>query len=104
MTGQAQSPHDPHDPNDELLAQAEAARAAGALVAGLAAATQAWSLLPESDTAGRRRAGLLRTHFLYRSGRLGDLVEVGLEVLPLLRAEGPATELIDLLRMVALCA
>ena len=89
---------------DDLLAQAEAARAAGDLAAGLAAATQAWSATPESDASRRRRAGLLRTHFLYRSGRLRDLVEAGLEVLPLLRAEGPATELIDLLRTVALCA
>ena len=46
----------------------------------------------------QRRAGLLRTHFLYRSGRVGELVEAGLKVLPLLRADGPATELIDLLR------
>ena len=91
-------------PIDELLAQAEAARATGDLAAGLAAAACAWSALPESDTALRRRVGLQRTHFLYRSGRLGELVDVGLEVLPLLRAEGPATELIDLLRTVALCA
>ena len=102
MTGPA------HDPIDDLLAQAEAARAAGDLAAGLAAADQAWSALTlalaESDPPRRRRAGLLRTYFLYRSGRLGNLVETGLEVLPLLRAEGPATELIDLLRTVALCA
>lgn len=92
------------DPIDGLLAQAEAACAAGELAAGLEAATQAWSVLPPTDTARRRRAGLLRTHFLYRCGRMGELVQVGLEVAPLLRAEGPATELIDLLRMVALCA
>jgi diguanylate cyclase (GGDEF)-like protein len=96
--------HPVHDPIEHLLAQAESARAAGGLAAGLDAATQAWSALPEADMARRRRAGLLRTHFLYRSGRLHDLVAVGLEVLPLLRAEGPATELIDVLRLVALCA
>jgi diguanylate cyclase (GGDEF)-like protein len=98
MTSQA------HNPIDDLLAQAESARAAGDLAAGLAAANQAWTALPQSDLSRRRRAGLLHTHFLYRSGRLGDLVEVGLQVLPLLRAEGPATDLIDLLRTVALCA
>jgi diguanylate cyclase (GGDEF)-like protein len=93
-----------HHSIDELLTRAEAARAAGDLASGLDAAHQAWMALPKDQISLRRRAGLLRTHFLYRSGRLGDLVEVGLEVLPLLRAEGPATELIDLLRMVALCA
>jgi len=89
---------------NDLLEQAEVARAAGDLATGLAAASHAWSALPETDLPRRRRAGLLRTHFLYRSGRLGDLVEAGLEVLPLLRAEGPATEVIDLLRIVAICA
>ena len=98
MTGSAQ------DTIDDLLEQAEVARAAGDLATGLAAASHAWSALPETDLPRRRRAGLLRTHFLYRSGRLGDLVEAGLEVLPLLRAEGPATEVIDLLRIVAICA
>ena len=93
-----------HDPINDLLTQAEAARAAGTLPAGLEAATQAWSALPSTDVTRRRRAGLLRTHFLYRCGRLGELVQAGLEVAPLLRAEGPATELIDHLRMVALCA
>lgn len=92
------------DPIDDLLAQAETARATGDLAAGLATAGRAWSALGTADSPRRRRAGLLRTHFLYRSGRLGELVEAGLDVLPLLRAEGPATELIDLLRMVALCA
>jgi len=98
MTGSAQNTI------DDLLEQAEVARAAGDLATGLAAASHAWSALPETDLPRRRRAGLLRTHFLYRSGRLGDLVEAGLEVLPLLRAEGPATEVIDLLRIVAICA
>ena len=93
-----------HDTIDNLLAQAESARATGELAAGLAAAAGAWAATTDTDMPRRRRAGLLRTHFLYRSGRLRDLVEAGLEVLPLLRAEGPATELIDQLRMVALCA
>ena len=93
-----------HDLVDDLLLQAETARAAGDLAEGLATATRAWSALPEDDVSRRRRAGLLRTHFLYRSGRLGDLVDTGLKGLPLLRAEGPATDLIDLLRTVALCA
>ena len=98
MTGSAQNTI------NDLLEQAEVARAAGDLAIGLAAASHAWAALPETDLPRRRRAGLLRTHFLYRSGRLGDLVEAGLEVLPLLRAEGPATEVIDLLRIVAICA
>lgn len=96
--------HPVPDPNDDLLTRAEAARATGDLAVGLATASRAWRSLPEADLPRRRHAGLLRTHFLYRSGRLGELVECGLEVLPLLRADGPATELIDLLRMVALCA
>jgi diguanylate cyclase (GGDEF)-like protein len=93
-----------HPPIDDLLTRAEAARAAGDLATGLDAADRAWMALAPGQTTLRRRAGLLRTHFLYRSGRLRELVEAGLEVLPLLRAEGPATELIDQLRTVALCA
>ena len=99
------APHaTPQDPIDALLARADLALAAGDLAAGLAAASQAWVDLPATDAARRRRAGLLHTHFLYRSGRLVELVQAGLETLPLLRADGPATELIDLLRTVALSA
>jgi tetratricopeptide (TPR) repeat protein len=96
---------------DALLATAEAARAASTLPEGLAAAKQAWGQTPPADRVRRQRAGLLLTHFLYRTGALKALLEVGLELLPLLRGgpDAPATvpnaaALVDLLRMVSLSA
>ena len=86
-----------------LLARAEAAQNDVDLAAGLALARRAWALAADAEAPLRRRAGLLLSHFLYRSGAVGPVVEQALEILPLLRASGPTTELIDLLRKVALC-
>ncbi|MDP1898857.1 MAG: GGDEF domain-containing protein [Rubrivivax sp.] len=87
---------------ETLLTRAEQARAQGAVGEGLAAAEQAWAATGPETPALRLRAGLLLAHFRYRSGALSAVMDVGLEVAPLLRASGPRTELIDLLRMVAL--
>lgn len=90
---------------DDALAQAEAARAAGALTAGLAAAERAWTLAADADAGRRLRAGQLLLHFRYRSGALWGLVDAGLVVLPLMREAGvPAADLVDTLRMVVLGA
>jgi diguanylate cyclase (GGDEF)-like protein len=88
------------------LARAEAARDAGQLAAGLAAAEQAWRLAADAPAPLRLRAGRLLLHFRYRSGALWALVDAGLEVLPLMRDDPtlPAAELIDTLRMVTLSA
>ncbi len=93
-----------------LLAEAEAARNAGPaaehLARGLAAAQAAWDTLQLLSEPGpeQRRAGLLLMHFLYRSGRLSACVDLGQELLPLVRANGPREDLIDTLRTVAMCA
>ena len=88
-----------------LLAQAEAARDAGTLIAGLAAAERAWGLADEAAPDLRLRVGRLLLHFRYRSGALWALVDDGLRVLPLMRdSRVPVGELIDTLRMVVLGA
>jgi diguanylate cyclase (GGDEF)-like protein len=93
-----------------LLDRAQAARDGAAqgeqLAQALAAAQAAWhaSAAPGTDVAQRLRAGLLRAHFLHRSGAIGAGVDAGLEVLPLLRERGTSVELVELLRQVALCA
>jgi diguanylate cyclase (GGDEF)-like protein len=87
------------------FAAAEAAQAAGDLAQGLTAAEQAWALTAGGSDAERLRAGQLLMHFRYRSGLLAALIDVGLDVLALMRrAELPATVLIDTLRMVVLGA
>jgi len=94
----------------KLLAEAEAALDAGSaaeqLKRGLAAAQVAWDRLQLLSEPGpeHRRAGLLLLNFLYRSGAMSATVDLGLELLPLLRASGPREEVIDTLRMVGLCA
>jgi hypothetical protein len=86
-----------------LLAQAEAARDAGTLIAGLAAAERAWGLADEAAPDLRLRVGRLLLHFRYRSGALWALVDDGLRVLPLMRdSRVPVGELIDTPRMVVL--
>jgi diguanylate cyclase (GGDEF)-like protein len=93
-----------------LLTEAEAARDGGPssenLARGLAAAETAWETLELLAETGpeRRRAGLLLLHFRYRTGALSSTVDLGLALLPALRASGPREELIDTLRTVALCA
>jgi len=96
----------PRSPFDDALAQAAAARDAGALTEGLAAAERAWQLSADAPAPLRLRAGLLLLHFRYRSGALWALVDAGREVLPLMRGDPtlPAGELIDTLRMVILSA
>jgi diguanylate cyclase (GGDEF)-like protein len=92
------------DPLDTFIARAEQARAEGALGAGLAWAEQAWADLPADDPARRRRLGLLLLDLRYRTGALAPVVEVALELLPLLRAAGAGGELFDTLRTTALAA
>jgi diguanylate cyclase (GGDEF)-like protein len=81
----------------DWLARAEAAQAGGDIRGGLAAAQAAW------DSGGGWRAGVLRAHFLYRSGALAAAVDAGLAALPL-GLDAAAAERFDLLRMVALAA
>lgn len=83
------------DPTATLSAPGPAADLSGA--PGAAA-----GLSPAQDR--RRRAGLLRAHFLYRSGQLSASVDAGLDVLPLVRACGDRAERVDLLRQIAVCA
>jgi diguanylate cyclase (GGDEF)-like protein len=89
-------------PIDDLLDEAQAALAGPNPSPGLPAARRAWADCPTDDGPRRRRAGLLLSHLLYRTGALGEMVDVVLQILPLLRASGPTTELIDTLRMAAL--
>ncbi len=88
----------------DLVTRAEQARADGDVLAGLTAAEDAWALLAPDDASRRRQVGLLLAHFRYRSGALAPAVDVALAILPLLRASGPTSELIDLLRLTALGA
>lgn len=83
----------------ELLARAEAAGGAGAVGQGLALAEEAWQQVPPQDTPRRQRTGLLLAQLAYRAGALGRMLEVTLQILPLLRAGGATPDLIDLLRM-----
>jgi len=92
------------DAIEALIDRAEAARTSGDLASGLEAAEQAWEQVAGGDEVRRRRAGLLLTHFRYRAGLLSPMIDVALEVLPLLREAGSTPELFELLRQVALCA
>ena len=89
---------------DTLISQAEAARDSGRLAEGLALAEPAWQALGADDAPARRRLGLVLMHLRYRSGAVSKAVDLADELLPLLRASGPTTELIDTLRMVSLCS
>jgi tetratricopeptide (TPR) repeat protein len=89
---------------DSIITQAEAARDSGRLAEGLAMAEPAWQALGTDDAPARRRLGLVLLHLLYRSGALTKAVDLADHLLPLLRASGPTTELIDTLRMVSLCS
>jgi diguanylate cyclase (GGDEF)-like protein len=89
---------------DTLLLQAQDHLSRADLPAGVAAAEAAWPLVPADDAPRRLRAGLLLLQLRYRTGSLAAMLDLSHQVLPLLRASGPATQLIDTLRMVALCA
>lgn len=93
----------PAAPLEDLLAQGEAARAEGRLAQALSAADAAWDRAGE-DTSVRVRAGLLRVHCHYRLGALAQVVDFGLELLPLATSRLPPPERFDLLRMVSLAA
>jgi diguanylate cyclase (GGDEF)-like protein len=89
---------------DSIITQAEAARDSGRLAEGLAMAEPAWLALGADNAPARRRLGLVLLHLRYRSGDLAKAVELADDLLPLLRASGPTTELIDTLRTVSLCS
>ncbi|MDE2503996.1 MAG: GGDEF domain-containing protein, partial [Burkholderiales bacterium] len=83
---------------------AESLRASDSPAAGLARAEAIWGRVPPDDAPVRRRAGLLLLDQRYRAGAWVDFVELALELLPQLRAEGPRSELIDLLRQLSIAA
>jgi diguanylate cyclase (GGDEF)-like protein len=89
---------------DTLITQIEAARDSGRLGEGLVLAEPAWATLAPEQGAARRRLGLVLLQLRYRSGALSKAVELADDLLPLLRASGPTTELIDTLRAVSLCS
>jgi diguanylate cyclase (GGDEF)-like protein len=89
---------------DTLISQSEVARDSGRLAEGLAMAEPAWLALGADNAPARRRLGLVLLHLRYRSGDLSKAVELADDLLPLLRASGPTTELIDTLRTVSLCS
>jgi len=91
-------------PLTELIDCAEAARAAGQLRSGLAAAEAAWAQVPAGDATLRLRVGMLLLHFRYRTGALLGSLELALAMLPLLRATGAVPQLVDVLRQATLCA
>jgi diguanylate cyclase (GGDEF)-like protein len=91
-------------PIDDLLAQADAARAAGDLARGLAAAERAYGLALVVDVSRRARAGHLWIHFLFRTGALAAVVEHGLQVLPDVRRDGHDGRSFEVLRWVTLAA
>ncbi len=90
------------------LQEARRALAEGRVADALAQAEQAWAAVTAEgaadDPAGRRQAGPVLATALYRSGALNRVVDLTGELLPLVRASGPTIELIDMLRMRALCA
>jgi diguanylate cyclase (GGDEF)-like protein len=86
------------------IERAEAAFASGDMVGGRAEAESAWSALDPDDAPMRRRVGLLLAQFRYRTGALPLALDLALEILPLLRAGDSSRELIDLLRLISLCA
>ena len=89
---------------DARIARAEAAWRAGRFADGLVAAEQAWAVVPAADAARRCRAGLLLAQTAYRVGALARMLDVALQILPLLRERGPLTELIDLQRLASMAA
>lgn len=97
------SDSDRGDDAESLLRLAETAREDGRMADALHAARQAHRAAAGADPALACRAGLLLAHCLYRNGALGELVEVALEILPVVREHGGSGERFDLLRQVALC-
>lgn len=101
MVGGAPVAASDRTPPAPRLADAQAAFAAGALDEALQLARRVWAA--DVDDGQRLGSGRLLLQILYRSGRLTELVDEGLQVLPLLRQAGGRAELIDTLRMLALC-
>jgi diguanylate cyclase len=62
------------------------------------------ALTHPKDAPQRRRAGLIAMEASYRIGAAARVVELSAEVLPLLRAAGRSSELVDMLRLVSMCA
>ena len=89
---------------ENLIQSAEVARDGGQWPRVHALCSEAWAKLDSGDSAQRLRAGLLLMLASHRTGDLKAVVELAPQLLPLLRVSGPASELIDTLRMVSLCA
>ena len=89
---------------EDLIQRAEAARDGGHWTQARELGLEAWAQSDSGDSAQRLRTGLLLMQSSHRTGDLKATVELSPQVLPLLRVSGPASELIDTLRMVSLCA
>jgi diguanylate cyclase (GGDEF)-like protein len=89
---------------DVLIQSAQDALARAHLPEGLAAAEQAWHGCGPEDGPRRLRTGLMLMQLRYRIGALKGMLDLAPDVLQMLRASGPSTQLIDTLRMVAVCA
>ncbi|MDE2370781.1 MAG: diguanylate cyclase [Burkholderiales bacterium] len=88
----------------ETIALAESARDGDNPAEALARAEAIWRRVAPDDAPTRRRAGLLLLDRRYRTGAWAAFVELTLELLPQFRAEGPRTELVDLLRQLSIAA
>ena len=89
---------------ENLIQSAESARDGGQWPRVHALCGDAWAQLDNGDSTQRLRVGLLLMLASHRTGDLKAVVELAPQLLPLLRVSGPASELIDTLRMVSLCA
>ncbi len=88
----------------EWLEGARAQRNAD-LVLGLGLARQAWDAAVEQGYVEEQmEAGRLLSRFHMRRGELGEMLEIGQQLLPLQRSQGASAPLADLLRMMALGA
>lgn len=89
-----------------LIEQAEVAERADRTGEGLHLAEQAWARSAAAAPALRLRAGLALLRLRYRSGALWALVDAGLELVPLMRAQGALTAArrFDALRLLVLGA
>lgn len=89
---------------ENLIQRAEAAHDGGQWQLVRDLGTQAWAQLAAENNPQRLRAGQLLMQSGHRMGELKSVVELAPQLLPLLRASGKASELIDTLRVVSLCA
>jgi len=88
----------------EWLSAAQAERSSD-LALGLELSTRAWSGAKQLGLFGEQlEAGLLRAHFLLRRGQAQELLELGASLLPVLRMQGGAPSLCELLRGMTLAA